>query len=154
MREARQRSASLEQETRQPRLAMEAAVPTDTTTRKRTEDAAADQAKHRDSCSANQVDPDPMCLTSFGDDSIGPLALPCCKDGALVDKCAAVPKPCISPVEMRTPTVAGGLPPAGTASTAMKTIFSRPCFSWSLGEIKKRTSRINIQLAHLLAEGR
>ena len=38
---------------------------------------------HNADCSANQVDPDPMCLTSFGDDSTGPPALPCSRDDAL-----------------------------------------------------------------------
>ena len=49
MRAVRQRLAGLEQDARHPRLATEADVPTDTKTRKRTEDAAADQAKHGDS---------------------------------------------------------------------------------------------------------
>ena len=69
MRETSQRSESLEQHARQPRLLTEADVPTDTKTHKRTEGAAADHVKHGDSCSANQVDPDQMCPTSFGDDS-------------------------------------------------------------------------------------
>ena len=43
------------------------------------------------------------------------------KNDALVDKGAAAPKPCLSPVERHT-TAAGGLLPAGTASTAMRTI--------------------------------
>ena len=34
-----------------------------------------------------------------------------------------------------------------TASTAMRTIFPRPPFSWSLGETKKNTSRIDYKLA-------
>ena len=41
-RETRQRLAGLEQDARQPRLAMEADVASDKKTRKRTEDAAAD----------------------------------------------------------------------------------------------------------------
>ena len=46
-----QRLASLEQDARQPRLAIEANVPADKKTRERTEGAAAAiQAKHRDSC--------------------------------------------------------------------------------------------------------
>ena len=102
-----------------------------------------------DNCSANQVDPDQMCRTSFGDDSTGPLALPCSRDEALVDNGAATPKPRLSPVEMRTPTAAGGLLPAGTASTVMRIIVPRPFFSWSLGETKKITSRANNQLASI-----
>ena len=79
------RLAGLEHEDRQPRLAMEADVKPDTKTRKRTENAAADRAKQGDKSSSARVDHDPMCLTSFGDDSTEPPALPCRKD-ALVDK--------------------------------------------------------------------
>ena len=55
-----QRSVSLEQDARQPRLDMEVDVTTVKKIRKRTEGAAAaDRAKHiRDSSSANHVDPD------------------------------------------------------------------------------------------------
>ena len=77
-----QRSAGLEQDARQPRLTLEADVTSDKKTRKRTEDAAADRVMSGDSSSA-QVDPNPMYLTSFGDDSnfgdysTEPPALPC-----------------------------------------------------------------------------
>ena len=123
----RQRSAGLEQEARQPRLATEADVKSDTKTRKCTEDAAAGRVINGDSFSV-QVDPDPMYMASFGDGSTKPLALPYCRDDALVDKGAAAPKPCLSSVEMRTLTTAGGLLPAGTASIAMRTIFLRSFF--------------------------
>ena len=83
-----------------------------------------------------QVDPDPMCLASLNDDSTKPLTLPHCRDDALVDKGVVAPKPCLSSVEMRTLTTAGGLLPASTASIAMRTI-------------KKSTSRTNNQLAPL-----
>ena len=107
MRATNKRLASLEQDARQPRLAMEADVPADKKTRKRTEAAAtAVQAKHGDSCSMNRVDPDPMCSTSFGDDSTGPPALPCSRDDALVGNGAAAPKSCLSPLEMHSPTSA------------------------------------------------
>ena len=69
MRPTKQRLASLEQDARQLRLAIEPDVQSDTTTHKRMEDAVAVQAKDEDSYSANQVDPDPMCLSSFCDDS-------------------------------------------------------------------------------------
>ena len=92
MKATKQRLAGLEQVAQQPRLAMEADVPSDTKTQKRMEDAVAVQAKHGDSCSANYVDPNPMCLTSFGDDSAGPPTLPCSRDDALVDNGAAAPK--------------------------------------------------------------
>ena len=72
-----QRSASLEHDTRQSRLDMESDMPSDTKTRERTEGAAAAvQAMHGDSCSANRVDPDPKRSISFGDDFTGPPALP------------------------------------------------------------------------------
>ena len=54
-----QRVSSLEQDARQPRLAMEADEQADTKTGKRTEGAAmAVQAMHGDSCSATRIDPD------------------------------------------------------------------------------------------------
>ena len=54
MRGTRQRLASLEQDSRQPRLAMEVDGPSGTKTRERTEGAAkAIQAMHGDSFSAN-----------------------------------------------------------------------------------------------------
>ena len=128
-RETRHRSASLEKGAWQSGLAMEADVTSDKKTRNRTEDVAAERVISGDNCSANQVDPDQMCRTSFGDDSTGPLALPCSRDEALVDNDAATPKPCLSPVDLRTPTAAGGLLPTGTASTVIRTIIPRPFFS-------------------------
>ena len=144
IRSTRQHLVGLEQDTRQSRLATEADVPTYTKTHKRAEDAAADQAKPGDSCSTKKVDPDLICLSSSGDDFTEPPALSSCKDDAMVDKGAAASKPRLSLVEMRTPTAAGGLLPTDTASTVMRTIFSRPLLSWTLGEkIKERTSRTN-----------
>ena len=131
--EPSQRSAALEQDARQPRLAMEADVATDAKTRNRTEDVAADRAINGDSSSANQVDHDQMCLTSFGDDFNGPPALPCTRHGALVDNSAAAPKPCLSLPEMCTRT--------GTASTATRTTFDKPPFWFcATEEINLRTS--------------
>ena len=86
---------------------MGAVVKSDTKTRKRMEDVAVDRVVSGDSFSVNQVDPDQMCLTRFGDDSIIPLDLPCSRHDALVDKDAEVPKPCLSPTEMRTLILAG-----------------------------------------------
>ena len=61
MRETDRHLASLDQDARQPCLAMEANVQADKKARERTEGAAtAVQAMHGDSCSANRVDPDPM----------------------------------------------------------------------------------------------
>ena len=119
-----QRLASLEQGARQLRLGMEADVPADKKTRECTEGAAtAVQAVHGDSFSANRVDPDPNSSTSFGDDFTRPPALPCSRDYALAGNGAAAPKTCLSPLEVRTPTAAGGIVPTGRTSTATMTIL-------------------------------
>ena len=117
--------ASLEQDARQSRLAMEADVPADTKPRERTEGAAkAVQAMHGDSFSANRVDPDPMCSTNF-DVEAEPPALPC-GDDVSVENGAAAAKSFLSPLEMRTTTAAGGLLLTGKTSTSMRTTFNQP----------------------------
>ena len=78
-----------------------------------------------DSSSA-RVDGGLTSLTSFGIIKAEPLAPEKSIVDALVDKGAEAPKPCLLPVKMRTPTAAGGSLPAGTASTAMRTIFPLP----------------------------
>ena len=138
MRVTRQRLAGLEQDARQPHLATEADVPTDTKTHKRTENAVADQAKHANSCFAKRIDAGPpMCLTSFVDDSTEPPILSC-RDDAMVDKGAAAPKLCLSREEMRTPTAAGGSLPVGTPSTVMRTYFPD---RFLLGSLVKRPKK-------------
>ena len=48
------------------------------------------------------VDRDPMRQTSFGDENSAELlALPTCRDDALVDEGSQAPKPCLLPVEIR-----------------------------------------------------
>ena len=95
-----QRLAGLEQDARQPSLAMEADGLSDTKNRERTEGAAkAVQAVHGDSPFANRVDPDPICSTSFSV-KVEPPALPC-RDDVLVENDAAAPKSCLSSLEMR-----------------------------------------------------
>ena len=127
MREKKQRVASLEQDARQPRLAMEADVKADKKTCERTEGAAkAVQAMHGDSFSATRVDPDPKSSTSFGDDFTGSRALSCSRDDALVGNGAAALKSCLSPLEMRSPTTTGGLLPADKASTTTRITFYQP----------------------------
>ena len=117
-----QRLASVEHDARQPRPAMEADVQADNKTRERTEGAAkAVQAMHGDSFSANRVHPDPMCSTIFGVKA-EPPALPC-RDDVVAENSAAAPKSCLSPLEMRSPTAAGGLLLAGMTTTAMRTTF-------------------------------
>ena len=98
-------------------------VKTDEKTRKCTEGAAADK-KHGDISSARTVD-GPMSSTSFGKKA-EPPALLICRNDALVDIGAEVSQPCLSLVERRTPTAAGGLLPAGTASRAIRTTFPSP----------------------------
>ena len=123
LRATKKRLAGLEQDARQPRLAAVADVETDKKTRKRTEGvAAADRAKYNgDSSSARGVDNGPTNSTSFSMIA-EPLAL-LCRDDALVDKGTEAPKPCLSPVDMRTLTVPGDLLPAGIVFAAIRTIF-------------------------------
>ena len=104
-RETNQRFADPEHDARQLRLATEADVPTDKKTRKRAEDAAADQAKHGHSCSAKRIDTGSTSAINFGMES-EPPALP--RNEVLVDKGAEDPKPRLSPVETRMLIAAGG----------------------------------------------
>ena len=120
-----QRSAGLEQDARQPCFTMETDVTSGNRTRKRTKDAAADRVIGGNSSFA-QINPNPMCLISFGNESTEPPAFPCCRNDPIVDKGAAASKSCISPVEMRTLKATRGLLPTGTASTATRTIFHQP----------------------------
>ena len=131
-----QRLASLELGARQPRLAMEEDGPADTKIRERMEGVAtAIQAMRGDSFSANRVDLNPKSSASFGDDFNGPPALPRSRDDALVDNGAA-PKSCLSPLEMCSPTAAGGLLPIGKTTTATWTPFDQPTLWFCLTEEK------------------
>ena len=127
MRATEQRSVSLEQDARQPRLAMEADVTADKKTCEHTEGTStAVQAKHGDSCSAKRFQAGPTSSISFGDDFTGPPAFSCLRDDAMVDNGAATPKSCLSPVKMRTLTAAGGLLHAGKVSTTTRTTYYQP----------------------------
>ena len=128
MRVMSQRVSSLEQDARQPRLAMEADGQAKTNTRERTEGAAtAGQAKHGyNSCSTDRVALDPMCSTSFGDDYTGPPAPPCSGKNTLVDNGAAAPKSSLPSLKMRSPSAAGGLVPTSETSTATKITLKQP----------------------------
>ena len=126
MRGTRRRLADLEQDARHPRLAMEADGPSDAKTLELMEGAAkAVQAMHGDSFSA--VDPDPICSTSFGV-KIEPSPL-IFRDDVVVENGAVVPKSCLPPLEMRSPTAAGGLLPTGKTSTTASTTFNHPTLS-------------------------
>ena len=121
MRAINHRLADLLHGAQQSRLATEADIVTYKKTRKRTEDAVADQAKSGDSSSARAVE-GPTSSTSFGKIAGFP-ALPICRDDASVDKGAEALKLRLSPVDTITPTAASGLLPAGITFVAMRTIF-------------------------------
>ena len=135
-----QRSASLEQDARRLRLAMEADVTADKKTRKHMGGAAAAvQAKHGDRCSAKRLQVGPTSSTNFGVKA-EPSAL-LRWDDVLVNKGTAAPKPCLSPVEILMRTVAGGLLLAGTASTATRiTCHQPPLWPCPPEEMNLRTS--------------
>ena len=82
------------------------------------------QAKHGDSCTAQRVQDGPKTSTCFGV-MAEPLDLPC-RDDVLVENGAAAPKSRLPPLEMRSPTAAGGLLPIGEASIVPRTTFSQP----------------------------
>ena len=134
-----QRVVRLEQDAGQPRLAMEVDGTADTKTRERTEGAAkAVQAMHEDSCSVNRVDPGPKTTSlSFGA-KVDPPALPC-RDGVQVENGAVAPKSCLPPLEMRSPTAAGGLLPTGEASTRI-TFNQTPLRLYSTEETHSKTT--------------
>ena len=126
-------AARLEQDARQPRLAMEADGPANTKTHERMEGAAtAVQAMHGDSCTtAQKVQDGPKTSISFGV-MAEPPDLPCRED-VLVEDGATSPKSCLPSLEMRSSTAAGGLVPTAeasiltdTSSTATETNFNQP----------------------------
>ena len=119
-------AARLEQDARQPRLAMEADGPANTKTRERTEGAAtAVQAMRGDDFSASWVEPGTNNnSTSFGV-KVEPPALPC-RDDVMVESGAATSESCVPSLEMRSSSAAGGLVPPGEASTAKRTNFNQP----------------------------
>ena len=112
---------------------MEVDGPSDTKTREHTEGVAkAVHAMHEDSFFANRVDPGPMGSTSFGVKA-EPPALPC-RDDVLAENGAAAPKSYLSPLEMRSPTAAGGLLSADMASTATRATFDQASLWFYLTE--------------------
>ena len=133
---------ALEPDARQPRLTLLAGGQANTKTRERTEGAVtAVQAMHGDSCSADRVNPDPMCSTSFGDGCTAPPAPPCSGENALVDNSAAAPNSYLPSLKMRPSTVAGGLLPTGEASIATWTTFNQALLRlYSAEETNSKTS--------------
>ena len=127
MRKMDQHVRRLENEARQPRLAMEADGPADTTkTRERTKGAAtAVQAIRGDGFSSRRVEPGPTNnSTSFGVKA-EPSALPC-RDDVVVDSGPAASESCLPSMEMRSSTAAGGLVPTVEASTASENTLNEP----------------------------
>ena len=127
-----QRHAGLQHQAQQPRLAMNADVQEDKTTRESTDFA---QDWRLGDISSDRVD-DPMRLTSFGDqDYTEPPAFPC-RDDVLVNQGHEVAKPCLSPVEIRKSTFAGSLIHAGTTSITKTqgTNFPPQLLPWSFRE--------------------
>ena len=121
MRKINQHVIRLEHEARQPRLAMEADGPADTTkTRERTECAAtAVQAMRGDCFSARRVEPGPTTnSTSFGVKA-EPPALPC-RDDSVVECGSAASESCFPSMEMRSSTAVGGLVPTGNAFQSLR----------------------------------
>ena len=141
LRRSDQRLGSLEQDARQSRPAMKADGQADTKTRERTEGAvAAVQAMDGDSISVNRVQAGPKTTSTTFGEKVKPPALPC-RDDIVVENCAAVPKSCLSPLEMRISTAAGGLLPTGKTTTATWTTLDRPTIWPCLTKEKKlRTS--------------
>ena len=121
-----QHLAGLEQDARQPRLAMVADGLADKKTRERTKGATkAVQAVHGDNFFASRVDPGPKTSSTCLGVKDEPRALPC-KDDVVVESGAVAAKSCLSPMEVCTASTAGGLLPSGKTSTATKTTFNQP----------------------------
>ena len=124
MKGANRRVESLEQDARQPRLAMKGDGPAETKPRERTEVAIeAVQAKYGNGCTAQKVQDEPKTSTCFGVQA-GPPAPPL-RDNVLVENGAAASKSCLSPLETRSPTAAGGLLPIDEASIGTRITFNQ-----------------------------
>ena len=101
-------------------------MPPETDTHKRME---ATTAAERVISAGNyfaQVNTDPIRLIRYGEDQIGPPALPCLRDKVLVDNGAVAPKSCLSPADMCTSTASGSLIPNRPASKASRIISYQP----------------------------
>ena len=125
----------LEHEARQPRLVMEVDGPADTTkTRECTEGAAtAVQAMRGDGFSVRRVEPGPNANSSSFGVKAEPPALPC-RDDVVVERGAAASWSCLSSLEMRPSTAAGGLVPTGEASTASEATSNEPLLRFYVTE--------------------
>ena len=97
-----------------------------TKTQERTEGAATVvQAMRGDSCTTEQkVQDGPKTSITFGVEA-EPPDLPC-RDDVLVEEGATSPESCLPSLEIRSPTAAGDIIPAGEASTATRTTSNEP----------------------------
>ena len=140
IRNTNQRRAGLKQlPAQQPRLAVKADVLEDKKTRESREDFAPDGRSGDISSDRIYYS---MRLTSFDDQEyIEPPTLPC-RDDAPINQAHEVPKPCLSPVELRKSTPAGGLLHAGSASTnkAQGTNFPPQLLPWSFRETNEENN--------------
>ena len=119
---------------------MEADVKVDKKTRKPTGGAAtAVPARHGDSCTAKRVQDGPKNSTIFGVKA-EPPALPC-KEDVLVDNGAAAPRPCLSPLEIRTPTATSDLLPTDKTSTVTRTTFHHCLF----GSVRRKRQLLGLK---------
>ena len=131
--------AELQLQAQQPRLAAKEDEEQDIKTHERTEGAAVDDKKCGDISSARVYD-NPTSLASFGNLPKPPV-LPEFIDNDLVDEGAEAPKPCLSPMEMRTLKPTGDLLLARSASVTLRAVVPSPPFSWSFCEkTEKRNS--------------
>ena len=91
---------------------------------------------HGDSFSANKIQDGLKSSTTFGE-KVEPPALPC-RDDVSVENAGAAPKSCLSPLERRTTTAAGGLLSTGKTSIATWITFNQPTLWFCLTEEKNR----------------
>ena len=144
-----QHETNLEQDARQPRLAMEGDGRANMKTCERTEGAAtAEQAMRGDNFSARRVEPGPRTNSS----SVGIMAeapaLPC-RDDILVENGDASPKSRLPFLEMRSLSAAGGLLPTGKAFTATRTNFNKPPLRFYLTEETDSKTNWRTRILHV-----
>ena len=137
---------SLEPGARQSRLAMMADEPANTKTCERTEGVATSvQPMYGDRCTAHKVQNGTKTSTSFGVKA-EPSDLPCRED-VLVENGAASPKSCLPSLEMRSPSAAGGLLPAGDTSTATRTTSNKsPLRLYAIEETNSKEKKLRTSI--------
>ena len=136
--------ASLKQDARQPRLAMEADV---TATKRPASARRAPLLQFKRSMRIAVLQNGSKRPDQFDQylEEAEPPALPRRHD-ALVDNGVAAPKSCLSPLEIRIPTAAGGLLPTGKAFTTTRITYNQPHFRLCPTE-ETNSKRASIQYA-------